>query len=77
MLSSDKRSWSRCPRPSCCAGTPEHGFDLLRGLPGEEQVRDRAADQGWVEVLDDLDCVVERLADGLRAAPDALLFEPL
>jgi hypothetical protein len=55
----------------------EHDFDLLRGLPGEEQVRDRAADQGWVEVLDDLDCVVERLADGLRAAPDALLFEPL
>jgi hypothetical protein len=55
----------------------EHDFDLCRGLPGEEQVRDRAADQGWVEVLDDLDGAVERLADGLRAAPDALLFEPL
>ncbi len=25
MPSSDKRSWSRCPGPSCCAGTPENG----------------------------------------------------
>jgi hypothetical protein len=32
-----------------------------------EQVRDRASDQRRVEVLDDLDGVVERLADGLRA----------